>query len=160
MWVNLYFCLMENLNLPTYAYRIEQRRGKLAIFDPIRKKFIILTPEEWVRQHFINYMISHLGYPASLIRVESGTQYNKRAKRTDVLVYDQELKPLVLVECKAAHVPISQDTFDQASVYNKTLQATILVCTNGMVHYACQYDAEKEAVSFLDHLPAYSDLTG
>lgn len=159
MWVNLYFCLVDNLNLPAYSYRIEQRRGKLAIFDPIRKKFIILTPEEWVRQHFINYMISQLGYPASLIRVESGTQYNQRAKRTDVLVYDQHLKPLVLVECKAAHVPINQATFDQASVYNKTLKARVVICTNGMVHYACRYDEASGTVTFLDKIPPYSDLT-
>ena len=150
---------MDQLNLPTYSYRIEQRRGKLAIFDPIRKKFIVLTPEEWVRQHFVNYLTNHLGYPASLIRVESGTQYNQKAKRTDVLVYDPELKPLVLVECKAAHVPINQATFDQASIYNKTLQAQILICTNGMVHYACRYEAETGKMVFLDHMPAYADLT-
>jgi len=149
---------MDELNLPTYLYRIEQRRGKLAIFDPIRKKFIVLTPEEWVRQHFINYLTSQLGYPASLFRVESGTQYNQKAKRTDVLIYDQELKPLVLVECKAAHVPINQATFDQASVYNKTLQAQILVCTNGMVHYVCRYEATTGTIEFLDHMPAYADL--
>ncbi|MCE7993117.1 MAG: type I restriction enzyme HsdR N-terminal domain-containing protein [Roseivirga sp.] len=149
---------MNSLNLPAYKYRIEQNGGKLAIFDPIRKKFIILTPEEWVRQHFINYLTQHLGYPASRIRVESGTSYNKRAKRTDILIYNDELEPLVLVECKAAHVAVNQSTFNQISVYNKTLKAKVLICSNGMVHYACRYDAGNESVSFLDQIPHYSDL--
>lgn len=149
---------MNSLNLPAYNYRIEQNGGKLAIFDPIRKKFIILTPEEWVRQHFVNYLTQHLGYPASRIRVESGTSYNKRAKRTDILIYDDQLEPLVLVECKAAHVAVNQSTFNQISVYNKTLKAKVLVCSNGMVHYACRYDAGNESVSFLDQIPHYSDL--
>lgn len=150
---------MNSLNLPAYEYRLEQNGGKLAIFDPIRKKFIVLTPEEWVRQHFVNYLTHHLGYPASRIRVESGTSYNKRAKRTDILIYDDQLEPLVLVECKAAHVAVSQATFNQISVYNKILKAKILICSNGMVHYACNYDLETNAVSFLDHIPHYQDLT-
>ena len=149
---------MDALNLPAYDYRVEQRGGKLVIFDPIRKKFIVLTPEEWVRQHFVNYLTQHLGYPASRIRVESGTAYNKRAKRTDILIYDDELKPMVLVECKAASVGVTQATFDQIGVYNKTLQAKILICSNGMVHYACRYDSGNETISFLDRIPAYSDL--
>ena len=149
---------MDALNLPAYEYRIEQRGGKLVIFDPIRKKFIVLTPEEWVRQHFVNFLTQHLGYPASRVRVESGTAYNKRAKRTDILIYDDELKPLVLVECKAASVAINQATFNQISVYNKTLQARFLICSNGMVHYACEYDPNTESVAFLERIPAYSDL--
>lgn len=150
---------MNSLNLPEYQYRLEQNGGKLAIFDPIRKKFIILTPEEWVRQHFVNYLTEHLGYPASRIRIESGTSYNKRAKRTDILIYDDHLEPLVLVECKAAHVAVNQATFNQISVYNKTLKAKILICSNGMVHYACRYDSESASVAFLDHIPHYRDLT-
>lgn len=149
---------MDSLNLPAYQYRIEQRSGKLVIFDPIRKKFVVLTPEEWVRQHFINYLTEHLGYPASRVRVESGTKYNKRAKRTDILIYDDELQPLVLVECKAQSVGISQATFDQISVYNKTLKAPLLVCSNGMVHYACAYNKDDESIRFLDSIPPYADL--
>lgn len=157
--VNLYFCQMDSLNLPAYKYRIQQQGGKLVIFDPIRKKYVVLTPEEWVRQHFLNYLVNDLGYPASRVRIESGTAYHKRAKRTDILIYDRELKPLVLVECKAASVPVRQNTFDQISVYNKTLKAPILICTNGMVHYACRYHADEESVQFLDHIPPYSDLS-
>lgn len=149
---------MDSLNLPAYSYRIEQRSGKLVIFDPIRKKFVVLTPEEWVRQHFVNYLTVHLGYPASHIRTESGTHYNKRSKRTDILIYDNELRPLLLVECKAASVAVSQSAFDQISVYNKTLRAKVLVCSNGMVHYACAYDAQTGSVRFLDNIPAYADL--
>ena len=149
---------MDALNLPAYEYRIEQRDGKLVIFDPIRKKFIVLTPEEWVRQHFMNYLIAHLGYPASRIRVESGTSYNKRLKRTDILIYNDALEPMVLVECKAAHVAINQATFNQVSVYNKTLKARVIICSNGMVHYACEYDATQNKMVFLDQIPPYSDL--
>jgi hypothetical protein len=149
---------MDSLNLPAYDYRIEQRDGKLVIFDPIRKKFIVLTPEEWVRQHFVNYLTRHLGYPASRIRVESGTSYNKRARRTDILVYDNQLEPLVLVECKAASVAINQSTFNQVSVYNKTLRARLIICSNGLVHYACSFDKQTETISFLDNIPKYSDL--
>lgn len=149
---------MDSLNLPSYEYRIEQKDGNLVIFDPIRKKLIVLTPEEWVRQHFVNYLTEHLGYPASRIRVESGTSYNKRAKRTDILIYGDELQPLVLVECKAAHVAIDQSTFNQISVYNKTLKARIMICSNGMVHYACQYDPERNKTDFLEQIPSYSDL--
>ena len=149
---------MQSLNLPSYDFRIERSAGKLMIFDPIRKKFVVLTPEEWVRQHFTYYMVNELGYPRSRMSVESGTQYHGLSKRSDILFYDVELKPLVLVECKAASVTIGQKTFEQVSIYNKTLKAPVIMVTNGLVHYACEVDHQKGSYQFLEAIPAYKDL--
>ena len=149
---------MHPLNLPSYDFRIERSASKLMIFDPIRKKLVTLTPEEWVRQHFLYYMVYELGYPRSRVRVESGTTYNKLSKRSDILFYDHELKPLVLVECKAASVTINQRTFEQVSVYNRTLKAPVIMVTNGLVHYACKVDHQKGSYHFMEAIPAYKDL--
>ncbi len=148
---------MLELNLPTYDFRLEERGGKLAIFDPIRKKFIILTPEEWVRQHFINLLVNHKGYPASRLNVEGGIQYNKLLKRVDLMILNDELKPQVLVECKAPSVAINQVTLDQLSAYNKVCGAALVILTNGMVTYAtlCQ---EGGVFKPLDELPSASEL--
>ena len=154
----MYICSMESLNLPEYKPRLERREGKLAIFDPVRKKLVILTPEEWVRQHFLNYMIQDLKYPKSRIKIESGLAYNSLQKRSDLVFYDNELKPQVLVECKAASVKIDQHTFDQLAIYNKTLGAKYIIATNGMVHYACCRLAESEKFDYLGSIPAYSEL--
>lgn len=149
---------MESLNLPKYEPRIDKRDGKLVIFDPIRKKWVVLTPEEWVRQHFVNYLIVNLGYPRSKLRVESGVSYNNLPKRSDIVFYDMELKPLVLIECKAASVKIDQKTFDQLGMYNKTLGAKYMIATNGLVHYACYKSATQNEFKFMKEIPAYADL--
>ncbi|MFT6872120.1 MAG: hypothetical protein ACJAVN_001125 [Roseivirga sp.] len=150
---------MLDLRLPKYKYRIEQRYGKLAIFDPIRKKFIVLTPEEWVRQHFLNFLNDHLGYPASLTSVETGHKYNSLTKRSDILILDNQLKPLVLVECKAAAVPIDESTVRQLAVYNTACKAQLLIVTNGMVTYAGLCKASPEAFEVLSQIPDYNSLT-
>ncbi|WP_323757637.1 type I restriction enzyme HsdR N-terminal domain-containing protein [Roseivirga sp.] len=149
---------MDSLNLPAYEYRLDKRDGKLVIFDPIRKKFVVLTPEEWVRQHFIHFLTGSLGYAMSRMSVETGNKYNQLQKRSDILFYDEHMKPLVIVECKAPSVKINQNAFDQVAVYNKTLQAKLLIVTNGMVHYACWFDEEKQKVSFLDEIPSLQEL--
>ncbi len=149
---------MESLNLPKYEPRIERRDGKLVIFDPIRKKLIVLTPEEWVRQHFLNYMIETLGYPKSRIRVESGVSYNSLNKRSDIVFYNAELKPEILIECKAASVRVDQNTFNQLGVYNKTLGARYMIATNGLVHYICCRAPDSDQFDFLDRIPSYTDL--
>ena len=120
---------MLELNLPTYDYRLEERGSKLVIFDPIRKKFITLTPEEWVRQHFINLLTNHLGYPASRLNVEGGIKFNKLLKRVDLMILDESMKPQVLVECKAPSVSITQAAAAQL-VYNKVCDA-LLWCDSG-----------------------------
>ena len=149
---------MLELNLPTYDYRLEERDGKLAIFDPIRKKFIVLTPEEWVRQHFINLLVHKLNYPASRINVEGGIKYNKLLKRVDLMVLDEALQPLVLVECKAPSVSVSQATLDQLSAYNKVCGASLVILTNGMVTYAtiCKGNDTFEP---LEKIPTAEELT-
>tara|TARA_R110001599_G_scaffold107695_2_gene270411 strand:- start:5679 stop:6140 length:462 start_codon:yes stop_codon:yes gene_type:complete len=149
---------MDSLNLPAYEYRLDKRDGKLVIFDPIRKKFVVLTPEEWVRQHFIHFLTGSLGYSMSRMSVETGNKYNQLQKRSDILFYDEFMKPLVIVECKAPSVKITQNAFDQVAVYNKTLKAKLLIVTNGMAHYACWFDEENQKVSFLDEIPSLQEL--
>lgn len=150
---------MLELNLPKYQYRIEQRAGKLAIFDPIRKKFIVLTPEEWVRQHFVNLLNNHLNYPASLTSIETGHKYNSLTKRSDIMILDNQLSPLVLVECKAASVPIDESTVNQLAVYNTSCKAKLLIVTNGMVTYAGLCKESSDAFEALNEIPDYNSLT-
>lgn len=149
---------MLELNLPSYKYRIEQRDGKLAIFDPIRKKFIILTPEEWVRQHFINFLNVHLNYPATLTSVETGLKYNSLTKRSDIMVLNNELKPLVLVECKAPSVTINDSTVRQLAVYNTVCQAKLLVVTNGIVTNAGLCGDTSSDFKPITQIPDYNSL--
>lgn len=148
---------MLQLNLPTYQYRLENRGGKLFIFDPIRKKFILLTPEEWVRQHILNHLIQDLGYPSNRTKVESGLKYNELQKRSDILIYDQQLNPQVLVECKAPHVNLGAEVIDQIAVYNKVCQAPMIIITNGMNTYAGICKANED-LKMLQQIPSYKQL--
>lgn len=146
---------MTELNLPSFEYQLQQHAGKSVIFDPIRKKYVVLTPEEWVRQHFVNYLIHHLRYPRSLIRIEGGLRYNQTARRTDVVVYQRSGTPFMVVECKAPSVPLAPNVFEQAAVYNQSLRATYLTVTNGREHYCCRMDYRAGTYTFLDGLPEY-----
>lgn len=127
----------------------------MAAFDEIRKKFIILTPEEWVRLHTVQYLISEKNYPKSLINVEKQLKLGKRIKRYDVVVYNSEGDIHIIVECKAPTIKITQDTFDQIARYNMSLKANYLMVTNGLDHYFCQLDYELEKYVFLQKLPSY-----
>lgn len=147
---------MTTLNLPNYDYRLDATQTR--IFDIIRKKYVVLTPEEWVRQHFVNYLITHLHYPATLIRVEVGVKYNQLAKRPDIIVFDREAHPLVLVECKSPKVRIDPDVFRQASVYNKVLKAPYLIATNGMEHYCSMQNYAEGTFEFVQEIPDYNKL--
>ena len=150
---------MEKLNLPDIVARIrEGESGKHEIFDEIRKKFVRLTPEEWVRQHFLYYMTGHLGFPASLIVVEAAIRYNKLVKRFDILAYRADGKPCLVVECKAPDVEMTQAVFDQVAMYNMTLLVDYVIVTNGLTHYACRIDHEKRTYAFLQEMPAYDLL--
>lgn len=146
---------MSSLNLPKFDWDIRENKGSTTIFDPLRKRHIVLTPEEWVRQHFVQYLIQHLKYPKSLIQLERGHAYNTLAKRTDILIYDRSGSPYMLVECKASHIKIDEKVFQQASVYNKTIQAKYLVVTNGIQHYCCSIDHANGNFKFLQELPAF-----
>lgn len=146
---------MDKLNLPSYDHKIKQEGGKVFIFDEIRKKYIVLTPEEWVRQHFIQYMITKLGYPRGLIKVEGGVKYNGLNKRSDLVAFDRDSEPLLLVECKAPEVYLNQSTFEQAAMYNRTIGARFVVLTNGIEHSCFTYNPETKSIEFLDHLPSF-----
>jgi hypothetical protein len=147
---------MEKLNLPAInAQTRSGKNGKEEIFDGIRKKFVRLTPEEWVRQHFLHYMTGQLGFPASLIVVEAALKYNNMLKRFDILAHRPDGKPCFVVECKAPEVEITQAVFDQVAMYNMTLTVDYIAVTNGISHYACQIDHKKRTYRFLQDIPTY-----
>ena len=122
---------MQLLNLPAYQYKIKTDGQRKQIFDRIRKKYVALTPEEWVRQHFINFLIEQKKYPESLMMVEMKLKYNRQQKRGDIVIYNNLGKPCVIVECKSPEIKITQDVFDQAARYNMTLKVEYLLVTNG-----------------------------
>lgn len=146
---------MQSLNLPTFKFKIKNTKNKYAIFDIIRKKYVSLTPEEWVRQHIIHYLIEEKNYPISLIAIEKKITINNLTKRTDILVYNTRGLPDIIVECKAPSIKISQSTFDQISRYNLNLNANYLMVSNGLNHYYCKTDLKKEQLIFLNDIPNY-----
>lgn len=147
---------MTNLNLPKYSFRIKNRENKLYIFDKIRKKDLLLTEEEWVRQNFVSYLHEDKKYPLSLIALEKQCKVNDLVKRTDILVFDKAGSPFIIVECKAPQIQISQDTFDQIARYNMKLNAAYLIVTNGLQHYFCQMDHKAMRYQFLKEIPDYA----
>ena len=147
---------MENLNLPTYSFKIKSEAQRKLIFDSIRKKYIVLTPEEWVRQNFIRYLIEEKGYPAALIAVEKKVDVNLLPQRSDIVLYNSNAKPVMIVECKAAKVKVSQDVFNQIARYNMKLRVPLLVVTNGLNHYCCKMDYNKQTFEFIKEIPHYS----
>ncbi|MFN4144189.1 MAG: type I restriction enzyme HsdR N-terminal domain-containing protein [Runella sp.] len=141
------------LNLPTFAYKITKIGGKPHIYDIIRQKYLLITPEEWVRQHVLHWLIEHHRYPKSLMRTEASLQYNKLSKRSDILVYDRLGQPFLLVECKAPQVVLNQPVFDQALRYNATLRAKYLLISNGLEHFV--FEASGNKIDILPQLPAF-----
>ena len=148
---------MQKLQFPTYSFRFKNSENKLAIFDEIRKKFILLTPEEWVRQHVVQYLLQEKNYPKSYINVEKLIKINSLNKRYDIVVYQPNGELFLLIECKAPEIKISQDTFDQIARYNLVLNAKYLMVTNGLNHYFCQMDFENEKYVFLEELPSFEN---
>jgi len=146
---------VQKLNFPTYSFRFKNSENKLLIFDGIRKKFVVLQPEEWVRQHCVQYLIQHKKYPQSLINVEKELKINTLKKRYDIVVFNPDGSIYLIVECKAPTLQINQETFDQIARYNLELNATYLMVTNGINHYYCQMDFEQECYQFLKDIPNY-----
>ncbi|MBD0725277.1 restriction endonuclease subunit R [Flavobacterium sp. L1I52] len=146
---------MQKLNFPTYSFRFKNSENKTAIFDEIRKKFIILTPEEWVRQHVVRFLLEEKQYPKSLINVEKVLLVNGLRKRYDVVVFNPDGSIHILVECKAPEVKITQSAFDQIARYNMTMKSSFLMVSNGLNHYFCQMDYENERYHFQPELPDY-----
>jgi len=146
---------MQPLNLPTYPFKIKSSENKYFIFDIVRKKYMVLTPEEWVRQHMIHYLITAKNYPISLIAVEKKVTVNKLTKRTDILVFNTKGTPHIIVECKAPSIKISQEAFDQIARYNLKLEANYLIVTNGLTHFYAVMDLKNECYVFLENIPNY-----
>jgi len=144
------------LNLPSYSLKIKEDNGINYIFDEIRKKYLVLTPEEWVRQHLIQFLIRDKKYPRSLIRLEGGLKLNSLQKRSDILLFNRHGEKILLVECKAPSVKISQDTFDQIARYNYVHKVQWLLVSNGLQHFCCEIDFEKQSYRFVEELPEYS----
>ncbi len=150
---------MQPLNFPRqYAFDIRTSGEKSTIFDPLRRKHVRLTPEEWVRQNLVQYLIQDLGFPVGRTAIETGFTHQGIQHRADVIVYDRQGKPVLVAECKAPDVKIKQDVFDQIARYNTSVQANYLVVTNGLTHYCYVIDREKRTYRFLDQLPRYEDL--
>ncbi|MDR1331007.1 MAG: type I restriction enzyme HsdR N-terminal domain-containing protein [Tannerella sp.] len=151
---------MNLLNLPCFAPKVSQRNGKRFIFDPIRRKHVALTPEEWVRQHFVNYLVSEKGYPRELLANEVTVSLNSQTRRCDTVVYDAGLQPLAIIEYKAPGVRITQDVFEQIMRYNISLRVGCLLVSNGVEHYGCRIDYGRDAYTYLKEVPSYDELTG
>jgi hypothetical protein len=143
------------LNLPPYAFKLKKKNGLLYVFDDLRKKHLVLTPEEWVRQHFVKYLIDYKNYPKSLIKLEGGLTLNQLQKRTDIVIFNKDGKADILVECKASTIKIDQKVFDQAASYNMIHQVNFLVVSNGLQHYYCKMDYINKTYYFIEELPSY-----
>lgn len=148
---------MQKLNFPDYEFRFKSNENKRLIFDVIRKKFLVLTPEEWVRQHVLQLLISEKNYPTSHINVEKQLKLHNTTKRYDIVVYNNDGSIRLIVECKAPSVRITQDTFDQIARYNLVLNSGYLMVTNGMDHYFCRMDEANEQYIFLKDIPNYKE---
>lgn len=150
---------MKELNLPAYSFKLkENSEGQKMIFDRVRKKFVVLTPEEWVRQHFVNFLINHRDYPAGLLGVEVMFRMNELVRRVDIMVYNNVGNPILAVECKAPGVKISPEVFDQIVEYNMKFRLNYLLVTNGITHSGCRVDWVSNSYTFLDTIPYYNEL--
>jgi len=150
---------MIKLNFPIYEFRIVEKDGKLSIFDPVRKKYVSLTTEEWVRQHVIRLLVHEKQVPYSLIKAETEIRLYNTRKRFDIAVFDRNGQPLLVVECKAPSVPVTQQVLDQAIRYNLAMKVGYLMLTNGLQHIYCQLDTETGAYRMVDDLPDFAGLS-
>ena len=146
---------MQNLNFPKYNFRFKSNENKTLIFDIIRKKFVVLTPEEWVRQHTIHFLTSEKKYPAAHINVEKQLQLNDTVKRYDIVVFNKDGTIKIIVECKAPSIKTNQQTFDQIARYNLVLKSETLMVSNGLEHFFCKMDFANKKYLFLKDLPSY-----
>ena len=151
---------MQALNLPSYDLRRAERDGQAVVFDPVRRQWVRLTPEEWVRQHLVQYLIQDRSVPPGLLAIEKAFPFEGRRWRADVVVHGRDGHPLLVAECKAPRVEIAQEAFDQVARYNRVVGARCLVVTNGLAHYCCRRDPDTGTYRFLDHLPRYEELEG
>ena len=149
---------MLQLNLPIFEPKLKKIKEDIFIFDLIRKKYLQLSPEEWVRQNFLNYLINHKSYPQSLMENEAMIKLNTMTRRCDTVVYNNRLEPLVIIEYKRPDVKIDQQVFDQIVRYNIVLKVDFLIVSNGLSHFCCKMNYENQTYDFLESIPAYKDL--
>ena len=149
---------MQQLNLPPYEIKIRETDGRRTILDILRRKYVALTPEEWVRQHFVHFLIEQKGYPATLLANEVQLNVGNKLLRADSVLYGSDLHPRMIIEYNAPTVSITQKVFDQISVYNMLLKVDYLVVSNGINHYVCKMNYENQKYFFLREIPEYKDL--
>ena len=149
---------MYELNLPKYGIKIKNDKGHQSIFDVLRRKYVALTPEEWVRQHFVHFLIEHKGYPKALMANEIQLAIGNKKLRCDSVLYDRTLRPRMIIEYKAPTVIITQKVFDQITIYNMLLHVDYLVVSNGIKHYCCRMDYANQKYLFLEDIPDYQNL--
>jgi len=149
---------MFRLNLPQYEIKISEKCGKRMIFDFLRRKYVALTPEEWVRQHFVHYLVEHKGYPKGLIGNEIELQIGAKRLRCDTILYNKVARPQMIIEYKAPNIPLQQKVFQQISIYNLLLKVDYLIVSNGIQHYCCKMDYENQKCLFLEDIPDYEKL--
>lgn len=149
---------MISLNLPTFDIRLRGTKLLPQIFDFLRRRYVRLTPEEWVRQHFVHFMVEHLHYPASLLANEVSMQVGDKILRADTILYNKQLQPVMIVEYKAPHIPITQQVFDQIATYNMLLHVDYLVVSNGLQHYVCKMDYDSKKYLYLEAIPDYAEI--
>lgn len=146
------------LNLPPHPFKLQVEDEQVYIFDELRKRFLLVTPEEWVRQHWVQHLMNGKGYPKALIQSEGGLMLNSLKKRTDLVIFNQTGERLLIAEFKAPSIKISQAVFDQVARYNMVHRVPYLLVSNGLEHYYCKVDFEKSSYSFLEELPFYEEL--
>ena len=149
---------MIQLTLPPYQIRVKETHGRKQIFDILRRKYVALTPEEWVRQHFIHYLVEHKNYPSSLLANEVSLQIGEKRMRADSVLYDNQLHPRMIIEYKAPNITLTQKVFDQITVYNLLLHVDYLIVSNGMTTYICKMDYEKQTYKFIEAIPNYENI--
>ncbi len=149
---------MLALNLPTFELKMKDDGSKKSIFDVIRRKYVALTPEEWVRQHFVHYLMEQLGYPQELLANEVEVSLNGMSRRCDTVLYNRDLEARMIVEYKAPSIPITQNVFNQIMRYNMVLHVDYLVVSNGIDHYCCKMDYSTNSYTFLTEIPKYEAL--
>jgi len=149
---------MQKLNLPEYSFRIKTTEGKSFIFDSLRKKYVRLTPEEWVRQNFVQFLIAEKNYSVSLMAVEAGVKVNNNPQRADLVIFNRSGNPLLIAEFKAPEVKINQQTFDQIVRYNMQLRVLFLIVSNGLEHYCCRINYDDNSYAFLPEIPDFAEV--
>jgi len=151
--------MLPRLNLPQHDIKVKETNNKRYILDMLRKKYVALTPEEWVRQSFINFLIIEKGFPKGLFRIEKTLHYHKMKKRADIIVCDKDGSSILLVECKAPHIKIGQEVFNQAATYNKEIMAPTTIITNGLRHFCYSTNFSTQNISFIQEIPSYEELS-